>query len=134
MELGKGSMVGHDLPGKTERSSDVTGTDDAACVLVLGRGSAASLAQAQVLGGKTEIASIPALNAEIMAVLRPEWVIFPLIEDQFDAAYVIETLKALGYTGRACVISPILPNRRMVEVELRSIYPVLNFLLIETPE
>jgi hypothetical protein len=105
-----------------------------AAVLVVGRADDATLAQAAALGGQVFVAPITELTADLLARLRPEWVVFPLMASGFDAPGVIETLDALGYTGRACVMAPRLPNRRMVEIELRSIAPTLHLVLVEVAE
>jgi hypothetical protein len=124
-------MVDRLLPGQIEKPPEWDGAAARACVLVLGEGRTSVLQEAQALGGPLEMAAIPALDAGLLARLRPEWIVFPLIEGRYDAPQVIETLAALGYAGRACVIAPPLPNRRMVEVELRAICPALNLLLVE---
>ena len=79
------------------------------------------------------MAPISGLDSALLAQLSPDWVLFPLISTGFDAPHVIELLASLGYSGGACVIAPLLPNRRMVEIELRSIAPALNLVLVEIP-
>lgn len=105
-----------------------------ASVLVIGRDDHATLSQAALLGGQVFVVPVNGLDAELLARLKPGWVVFPLMAQGFDAPHVIETLDALGFAGRACVLAPRLPNRRMVEIELRSIAPTLHLVLVEATE
>ena len=100
-------------------------------VLVIGRADDAALAQAGALGGRMIVSAFPTLNAALLDRLAPDCVIFPLIASSFDALQVIERLAEMGYRGQACVMAPHLPNRRMVEAELRSHGPGLRLVLIE---
>lgn len=102
-------------------------------VLVIGRADDSTLAQAAILGGRMVVMPLSALDAGLIARLDPETVIFPLIAAGFDALQVIDRLAALGYDGLACVMAPRLPNRRMVEAELRSHGPGLRIALLERP-
>jgi hypothetical protein len=102
-------------------------------VLVVGRADDAALAQAGRLGGRMVLTPFSGLNADLLARTMPDAVIFPLIAAGFDALQVIDRLVALRYAGEACVMAPILPNRRMVEAELRSHGPGLRLLLVEQP-
>jgi hypothetical protein len=111
--------------------TDGSGAAAAASVLVVGRADDAALAQAAGLGAPVFVAPISELDADLLARLRPGWVVFPLMAPGFDAPGVIETLDALGYSGRACVLAPRLPNLRMVEIELRSMAPTLHLVLVE---
>lgn len=105
-----------------------------ASVLVVGRADDATLAHAAGLGSRVFVAPITELNADLLARLDPGWVVFPLMAPGFDAPGVIETLDTLGYAGRACVVAPRLPNRRMVEIELRSMAPTLHLVLVEATD
>jgi hypothetical protein len=105
-----------------------------AIVLVVGGADTATLAQAALMGGSTVVVPFVALDAALLAQLSPDCVVFPLMTTGVDAPLVIETLAGLGYAGRACVVAPQLPNRRMVEVELRSIAPTLHLTLVEAPD
>ena len=116
--------------GPQERSNGVVPV----VVLVIGPVDDALLAQAAALGPQVFAIPVTGLDADVLARIRPEWVVFPLMAPGFDAPHVIETLQALGYAGRACVVAPRLPNRRMVEVELRSIAPALHLVLVEPAE
>lgn len=102
-------------------------------VLVIGRSDHATLAEASVPGGPVFVVPFGGLDAGLLARLDPGWVFFPLMAPDFDAPLVIERLAELGYSGRACVVAPPLPNRRMVEIELRSIAPILLLTMVERP-
>ncbi len=104
-----------------------------ACVLVIGRSDYATLAEAAVLGDPVFVVPFGGLDAALLARLDPGWVIFPLMAPDFDAPLVIERLAELGYAGQACVVAPPLPNRRMVEIELRAMAPILHLMLVERP-
>ena len=58
----------------------------------------------------------------------------PLMTRSFDAAEVIEQLAICGYQGAVWVLSPKLPNRRMVERELRSMVQGIQVEIIELDE
>lgn len=72
------------------------------------------------------------LDGPLLARLTPDTVIFPLIAAGFDALQVIERLVELRFAGQACVMAPRLPDRRMVEVELRSHGPGMRLVLVES--
>ena len=103
-------------------------------MIVIGRADYAALAQAALIGGSIFVVPFSGLDAALLARLSPAWVVFPLMASGFDAPLVIETLASLDYSGRACVVAPPLPNRRMVEIELRSIAPTLHLMLVEATE
>jgi 2-methylisocitrate lyase-like PEP mutase family enzyme len=122
------------LPDEADGFRNGRSAAQSATVLVVGGTDAATRAQAALMGGTTVVVPFSNLDAALLARLCPEWVVFPLMTTGADAPLVIETLAALGYSGRACVVAPHLPNRRMVEVELRSIAPTLNLMLVEAAE
>lgn len=103
-------------------------------VLVIGRADDAALAQADLFGGRMIVAPFTGLDAALLARTAPDVVLFPLIATGFDALHVIELLADLGFAGQACILAPTLPNRRMVEAELRSHGPGLRLILIEQPD
>jgi voltage-gated potassium channel Kch len=119
------------LPGSAKGPSEGQDGAISATVLVIGRGDTESLAQAALLGGQVHVVPVDGLDSDVLARLDPGWVVFPLMAAGFDAANIIETLDDLGFAGRACVMAPRLPNRRMVEIELRSIAPTLHLVLVE---
>jgi hypothetical protein len=122
------------LPDEADGYRNGRSAVPSATVLVVGGADAATQAQAALMGGTTVAVPFGALDAALLARLCPEWVVFPLMTTGADAPLVIETLVALGYAGRACVVAPQLPNRRMVEVELRSIAPTLHLVLVEAAD
>ena len=124
-------MADHLLPGGSGEPAQGQTAGPVASVLVIGHADYATLAEASVPGGPVYVAPISGLDAALLARLEPGWVFFPLMVPDFDAPMVIEKLVDLGYSGRACVIAPPLPNRRMVEIELRAMAPLLHLVLIE---
>lgn len=74
------------------------------------------------------------LNAELLARVRPECVVLPLLSPAFDAIQAIQRLVLLGYSGRICILAPPLPNRAMVETELRGYAPGMTIKLMELPQ
>ena len=75
-----------------------------------------------------------ALEQKLMSSVAPTKVVVPLMTRSFDAAEVIEQLAECGYQGVVWVLSPKLPNRRMVERELRSMVRGIEVELIELDE
>ena len=53
-------------------------------------------------------------------------IVFALFATQPDAWQIGGQLTRLGFEGRVIALSPALPNRRMVEAELRTDYPALR--------
>ena len=88
-----------------------------------------------------ELATLPqACRLRLVAVprrlsrLTPEWIVqsgartivFALFASQPDAWQIGGHLTRMGFMGRIIALSPALPNRRMVERELRGDYPALR--------
>jgi hypothetical protein len=126
-------MADHLLPRGSGDPPERQSVGPVAPVIVIGRADTLTLAEASVPGGPVYLVPVGGLDAALLARVDPGWVIFPLMASDFDAPMVIEKLAELGYSGRACVVAPPLPNRRMVEIELRSIAPILHLMLVERP-
>lgn len=126
-------MIDHRPPRLSGLSSANAAQDQVRVVLVIGRADDWALAQAARLGGRMVVAPFSGLDASLLARLMPDTVIFPLIASGFDALQLIDRLEELQFTGEACVMAPPLPNRRMVEAELRNHGPTLRLALIEQP-
>ncbi len=75
-----------------------------------------------------------ALEQKLVSSIAPSKVVMPLMARGFDATEVIERLEACGYQGAVWVLSPKLPNRRMVERELRSMVRGIQVEVIELDE
>ena len=75
-----------------------------------------------------------ALEQKLVSSVAPTKVVMPLMTRSFDAAEVIEQLAICGYQGAVWVLSPKLPNRRMVERELRSMVQGIQVEIIELDE
>jgi hypothetical protein len=73
------------------------------------------------------------LDADLLARVRSDQVLVPLMSSNHDAMTVIARLQVLGYTGRITVVSMPLSNARMVESELRAQGPFKRLTLL-TPQ
>jgi hypothetical protein len=69
------------------------------------------------------IAAFEELNAAYLAEIAPELVVLPLFSVRQDATTMVEALMDLGYAGAISVMAPRLPDRAMVERELRALGP-----------
>ena len=76
------------------------------------------------------IAAFADLDAASLAEIAPELVVLPLFSVQQDATTMIEALMTLGYGGAISVMAPRLPDRAMVEAELRALGPGLRLRLV----
>jgi|GEM_PF-838392 len=73
------------------------------------------------------------LDATLLARIKPDCIVLPLLRSGFDVAQALQRLTALGYCGKVCALSPALPDRAMVEAELRAFAPGLTVDLLEIP-
>lgn len=84
------------------------------------------------------VTSVPilfsALEQKLVSSVAPTKVVVPLMARGFDAADVVEQLAVCGYQGSVWVLSPKLPNRRMVERELKSLASGIQIEVIELDE
>ncbi|MDT8855635.1 hypothetical protein RNZ50_11545 [Paracoccaceae bacterium Fryx2] len=71
------------------------------------------------------------LDRDLLARVAPDRVVFPLVGTGFDALHMVVLLNGLGYGGLACAVTGPLPDRAMVERELRAHAPGLNFHIVE---
>ena len=76
------------------------------------------------------IAAFIDLNAAFLAEVAPELVVLPLFSVGQDATTMVEALMNLGYDGAISVMAPRLPDRAMVERELRALGPGLRLRLV----
>ena len=76
------------------------------------------------------IAGFADLNAGFLAEIAPELVVLPLFSPHQDATTMVEALMALGYAGAISVMAPRLPDRAMVERELRALGPGTRLRLV----
>lgn len=84
----------------------------------------------EVSGDGVTIAAFADLNAAYLAEVAPELVVLPLFSVRQDATTMVEALMALGYGGAISVMAPRLPDRAMVETELRALGPGLRLRLV----
>lgn len=69
-------------------------------------------------------------DADLLARVRPDRIVMPLIGLQTDAHDTLTTLDRLGFRGRACVISGPLPRVALVLAELQDRAPRVELHLI----
>jgi len=74
------------------------------------------------------------INRAMLLETKPDCVVMPLMRPTFDAPQGLALLAAIGFCGRICVVTGPLPNRRMVETELRALAEGIEFHLIEFPQ
>ena len=75
-----------------------------------------------------------ALEQKLVSSVSPTKVVVPLMARGFDAADVVEQLASCGFQGAVWVLAPKLPNRRMVERELKSLATGIQIEVIELEE
>jgi hypothetical protein len=104
-------------------------------VLLIGRttpGTADHFRQSDV---SIVLGTFALLDAAFLLRVAPHTIAFPLMAKDCDAAQVLAQLHALGFTGRALIFAPRLPNRDMVLRELKPLAPGLaRITLLELPE
>lgn len=66
------------------------------------------------------------IDPGLIARLRPDRVICPLLARGFDACLLAQRLEATGFRGRLTVIAPRLPDSAMVQREVSSAAPTLT--------
>ena len=70
------------------------------------------------------------LTADWIAESGAHAIVFALFAAQPDAWQIGGHLTRMGFAGRLIALSPALPNRRMVERELRADYPALRLRVL----
>lgn len=60
------------------------------------------------------------LSASLVDRVQPELIICPLMANGFDAMDVLSRAKSATWRASICVLTPPLPNQKMVERELKS--------------
>lgn len=72
------------------------------------------------------------VNADLLAIIRPDVIMSPLLCISFDCLDLTQLLKAAGYRGRYRVLAPGLPDPTVIKAEVRSLDPDLDFDVIST--
>lgn len=67
-------------------------------------------------------------------LLSPEVVVSPLLSHSFDCIDLAQLLAALDYKGSYRAIATTLPNPEMIQREIRSICPDLDFDILIVPD
>ena len=72
------------------------------------------------------------VKADLLAIIRPDVILSPLLCLSFDCLDLAQVLQAAGYRGRFRVMAPDLPNPKVIKAEVRSLGPDLDFDVIST--
>jgi len=80
---------------------------------------------------QTEFCAYSNLSADLLAHLRPDIILCPLLCEQFDILDLVRVLDSLNYAGRIRAMSPPMPNPDIILREVQLEYPKLDFDLIE---
>jgi len=72
------------------------------------------------------------LNPRMLAQVRPDAVIGPLIGDGWDSLDLAIALEEMGYRGSFFILSRPLPRAELVLREVRACCPLLTITLVET--
>ncbi len=94
------------------RPPEKTGEPDGQVAIVLGFEALAPDAVA--------VDRVEAIDSALLARLKPDKVICPMIAEDYDALIVANLLRKLNFGGTLVVVAPELPNPRMVEREIRN--------------
>jgi hypothetical protein len=86
-----------------------------------------------VVGGFT-FADHAALNAGLLARLRPDVVLTALVGHGFDVLDIARTLGQLGFRGRYRAVVEHLPNPALIRSEVASVAPQVDFDILSLPD
>lgn len=70
----------------------------------------------------------------LLEMIKPTCVMFPLFAARFDSFSFIAQLEEIGYLGHAIALSPQLPNRGVVQAELRSQAKHIRVRVLHIPD
>lgn len=79
------------------------------------------------LSGEVVYAAFHEVTEALLSETDPRVVVSPLITRHFDCVDLAQLLGSLGFRGRYRAIGTRLPNPRMIEAEIRSLVPGLDF-------
>jgi hypothetical protein len=94
-------------------------------------GLARSLAREAGIGATVVAVDLASLDADLIARLAPRAVLSLLSWSGGDALDVAQRLAAGGFAGPYRALSPALPDRSVIEAEVRSQCPLLDFAVVE---
>jgi hypothetical protein len=112
------------------RASDLSSAPDHPVVLVIGRSDQATDAYLRDQGAAIIACPFAALDRAMIDQVAADWVVFPLVAEGFDATQVLLHLGSIGFTGRATITTPRLPDHAMVLRELRALAPAMKLSLV----
>ncbi|TCO69734.1 hypothetical protein [Rhodovulum euryhalinum] len=81
-------------------------------------------------GARCETLPYALLHAALACAPWAEYVVSPLVSDQFDALDLAAQLSLAGYRGRYVVVTPPLPAPNVIRQELEQLCPGLKVELI----
>lgn len=99
-------------------------------ILVIEAPAALALA-ARYPDDRVVVARYASLDPQLIARVRPAWIIAPLFGIGFDATNVLDALEQCAFAGRIAIAAPRLPNPRMVERELSAFAPALAIEVVQ---
>ncbi|WP_132695874.1 hypothetical protein [Rhodovulum steppense] len=80
--------------------------------------------------GRCESLPYALLHAALACVPWADYVVSPLVGDQFDALDLAAQLELAGYRGRYMVVTPSLPAPGVIRREIEQLCPSLTVELI----
>jgi len=83
---------------------------------------------------KITFADITDISSIFLNNLKPDIVVSCLVCRDFDFLELAQALELVGFQGIFRVITPVLPNPKIVASEAHSMCPTLNFKFIVAPE
>jgi|GEM_PF-3207582 len=102
-------------------------------VLVISSAVATPVQQLLHKGSVLVNAGFSELTAELLARVKPDCILAPLVGIECDVVEVASRLNRLGYHGLLLAVTGPLPNPTVIRAEVRAANPNLTFDLIENP-
>lgn len=100
-------------------------------VLVIEAPEALDLIARLAVAPRVMVVRFAHLTPALISQVQPDCVALPLLRPGFDALQVVERLARCGYAGKICALTTPLPDRAMVEAELRAALPGATITVIE---
>ncbi len=73
------------------------------------------------------------LDSDLLARVRPDWVLAPLVGPHRDILDTAQWLATNRFEGTLCAVVPALPDPHVVTAEVRAHCPGMEFCLLELP-
>lgn len=81
--------------------------------------------------GDITFAEFCAVTGELLASLKPDIVVSPLVSRHFDCTDLAVRLHRAGYTGRYRAMAPNIPDPSIVKREIVAMCPGLDFEIVQ---